>query len=376
VEWLRAGLAILTLGGAGFWLAALVAAIRFGRRPQPTAPGSPPAVSILKPVGGRDPGFTENIRSHARLDYPRFEILFGVADASDPSVPEIERLKQEFPDRPIDVIFCRAAQGGNPKVAILEQLAQRARHGVWLVDDADIRLPPDFLARAVACLTQPGVGLVTALYHARAQGGFAQALDAVWTTTVFPAQVLVAEALQGLRFGLGAAMLFRRDDLERSGGFAALRPYLADDYQLGARLAALGLQIALAPRAVETGSGLDDLRCVWHRHVRWSRTIRHSRPLGHLGLVWTHLTPWALALAASDGAAGALSFVALSALLIRLAAAAVLQRSLGGQATLALVPAADVLGFAAWAAAFRSRSVWWRERKLLLDSDGRIQGQP
>ena len=48
-------------------------------------------VSILKPVYGRDPEFYQAIRSHALLDYPEFEILFGVREG-DSAREDIARL--------------------------------------------------------------------------------------------------------------------------------------------------------------------------------------------------------------------------------------------------------------------------------------------
>ena len=137
-------------------------------------------------------------------------------------------------------------------------------------------------------------GLVTCLYRARPGNSFASLLDALWISAEFQGQVLLARALQGVRFALGATMVLRRADLESIGGFAALRPYLADDYQLGQRVAALGRKVVVSPHPVETVLAGGSWRGVWRRHLRWSRTIRASRPAGHAGLVATHGTLWSL----------------------------------------------------------------------------------
>jgi ceramide glucosyltransferase len=70
------------------------------RKPTPeTAVFSPP-VSILKPVRGVDHQAFENFASYCRLDYPKYEIIFAVADPDDPVVPVIENCKLIFPPAP------------------------------------------------------------------------------------------------------------------------------------------------------------------------------------------------------------------------------------------------------------------------------------
>src|SRR5690606_28582341 len=130
-------------------------------------PSRRPFVSILKPVRGPDPALLEGLRSHAELDYPRLEILVGVAEADDPTLADVRRLRQERPDRAIELVVAGPAAGGNPKVALLEALAERARGELLLIGDADVVVPPDLLDRMTARLGEPGVRLVTCLYRAR-----------------------------------------------------------------------------------------------------------------------------------------------------------------------------------------------------------------
>ena len=64
-----------------------------------------------------------------------------------------------------------------------------------------------------------------------------------------------------------STMAFRSADLQRIGGFAAVGDYLADDYQLGARITALGLRVAFADTVVETNLGSGSWRDVWKHQV-------------------------------------------------------------------------------------------------------------
>ena len=81
----------------------------------PIEPRLASPVSILKPVRGADRGVYENFASICRLDYPEYEIIFGVGECDDPVVPLIERLQREFPERSIRIDSGHQAIGSIPK---------------------------------------------------------------------------------------------------------------------------------------------------------------------------------------------------------------------------------------------------------------------
>jgi len=178
------------------------------------------------------------VSSHALLDYSEFEILFGVSDADDPAIGEIERLRAEFPAVAIRLIGCDPA-APNRKAGVLAELAAAARYPILVVNDSDIRVEPDYLERVLAPLEDPNVGMVTCLYRARARrlpGRF----EAVGIATDFAPSVLVAPLVGVSGFALGSTMAFRADDLARIGGFASIGDFIADDYELGRRIGETG----------------------------------------------------------------------------------------------------------------------------------------
>lgn len=371
-------LAALAATATLYYLAVVVACLKFRsrNRRQAVSPQNLPPVSILKPSRGLDSRFEENLRAHLAQDYPQFEILVGVADPTDPAIEAAGRVAVEYPSRRLEVIVGGDTEEGNRKVAILEGLALRARHSLLLVDDADIRPPQGWLRQTVAALEQPGVGLATCLYHARPGRTFGSKIDALWVSADFPGQALTGAVLVGAPFALGAAMLFRREDLERIGGFAALRPYLADDFQLGVRIAALGRRIALSPSVVETAAGEAGLGEVWRRHLRWSRTVRVSRPGGHLGFLVTFGVVWSGLLLLTGDFGAPWAWLTVGCLTARLAAALAVARTVDARLGWAwtLLPAADLWSFAVWVASFFGNTVVWRGRRLRLDREGRIGG--
>lgn len=357
---------VLVACGIAYNLLAIVAALRFRRRN--VIPDYKPAVSILKPVRGLDEHFYEAIQSHALQNYPQFELIFGTALLDDPARAEIQRLRREFPAVPIRIIDT-ANDAPNGKVGSLEILARQARHEILLVNDGDILVERDYLERVVGSLRDERVGLVTCLYRARASS-IASKAEALGIATEFAPSVLVARLLSNSGFALGATMAFRTADLNAIGGFAVIRDYLADDYQLGARIAALGKRVALAETVVETSLGAGSWRDVWKHQLRWSRTIRVSRPAGYFGYIVTQSTFWCIV-------AGALGHweVALGGIAVRLIAAGAAMRALGSSslAGLALIPLRDLFGLAVWAAGMGGREVEWRGLRFRLLRGGRIQ---
>ncbi len=356
--------------------------------PQIPGPRAPAPVSILKPVHGRDPRFYEAIRSHAEQDYPEFEILFGVADPNDPALKDIARLQSEFPKIRIEAIAV-STEAPNTKVGVLSELARRARYPLLLVNDSDIRVEPGYLravaaplwgaetrrpapaeAKSLATPETPAPGLVTCLYRARGDSAAAR-FEALGIATEFASSVMTARLLGQAEFALGSTMAFRAETLQAIGGFESIADYLADDYQLGRRIHELGLRIEFAPSIVETDLGSGTWAETWRHQVRWSRTIRVSRPGGYLGYAVTHATVWALlAVAAGQWQAGA------AALGLRLAAGLLTAAALQDRRSLRafwLMPFRDLFGFAVWAAGAFGRTVRWRGRDLTLSRDGRIR---
>jgi len=368
--WLLLALAAVTC--IYHFIAALAALFHLRRTVAFSSGGFAPALSILKPVRGLDPHFLEAIRSHAAQDYAgEMEMLFGVADAADPSVAVIEQLAREFPHRAIRVIHCTAA-APNGKVAVLMDLERHARHGVLLVNDSDIRVPAGYLRDVVAPLADAGNGVVTCLYRARGDSLSAW-WEALGIAIDFAPSVLVAPWVGIREFGLGATLVFRRAELDRIGGFAALAPYLADDYQLAKRITRLGLRAHMSPVVVETSLGDDTWAGVWAHQVRWARTIRVSRGDGYPGLPVTHAGVWALLAAVTGHYGVAMAIVLVRSISAWMAAGGVLRSPVAWFFWLA--PLWDLWAFAVWLTGLTGQTVKWRDRRLWLDGEGRIIGR-
>jgi len=358
--------AVLLLAAAPLFYYALatVAALRFFRRERARIlPNYTPPVSLLKPVRGLDFGSYENFASFCRQDYSEYEILFAVNEDLDPAVPVIRRIIAEFPQRRIRLLVGAERLGANQKVNKLARLAREAQYEVLVLTDGDVRVGPHYLQEVVAPLANQKTGAVTSFYRAIAAQNLWAELEAVGASSDFFAGVLMAEWMEGISFALGASIATTKPWLNKVGGFEAIANRLADDYELGHRIARAGGEVILSRERVWTMYPAQTLRGFWNHQVRWARTVRLSRPKSYLGLLFTQGLPWALLAAIVAPAKWIGVGFLLAYLFLRLAMAwTVGVWGVGDQVLhrrLWLVPLRDAIQFVIWLASFGSNRVRW-----------------
>jgi ceramide glucosyltransferase len=372
-------LSLLVLANAAYYLLVLVCTLRFARRREPPAAAHPP-VTVLKAVKGLEPGSERALESFLTQDYPRYRVVFALTNEDDPALPLIRRLIGRHPERDARIVIARARLGPNKKMSNLAQAMSESEGDLIALADADVLVRPDWLRRLVAPFSDPEgdpqVGLVTCLYRAGTAPGLWSRLEGLTIASDLMPQVMVAESLEGISFGLGASICVRRAALEEIGGFAALADYLADDYLLGHRVQRAGWRLDLSPQVVDLLFGRQSARDYLSHQLRWARTYRACRPKGYAasaighGIVWGPLyliasgfsgPGWAvLGVLAALRVAG---FLAADRLVIR-----------GGHtlSDLALLPLKDGLAAAIFAASFLGRTVRWRDKTFRLDREGRL----
>ncbi|MHB1530644.1 bacteriohopanetetrol glucosamine biosynthesis glycosyltransferase HpnI [Acidithiobacillus sp.] len=333
-----------------------------------------PAVSLLKPLHGLEPGLYENLRSFCSQDYPSYEIVFGVQDPADPAIAVVERLRRGYPDLPIALSISAAKVGNNPKVNNLAGILALCRHDYLVISDADIRVGSDYLREICRPLQDDGVGVVTCLYRGMAVAGFWSRILAAQINESFLPSVLVAERLGPTIFCGGATMALRRGTLEGIGGWAALAKHLADDYQLGALSRAQGKRTVLSGYVVDTLVHEADFAAFYQHALRWSRTTRAVQPAGHTLAFISYPLPVVALLAPWAGQPGLIFLVVVLGLRLVYHYAILKKLRITNSEGVLDAFLADGMGLLIWFHALFARRIRWRGDRFAIDPKGRMGG--
>lgn len=372
--------AILAIAGFPliYYVLACVTAWRFSRSADERVSGSfQPPVSVLKPLHGVDFASYENYASFCHQHYPaEYEILFAVNDHSDPAAAVVQRLIGDFPQRKIKLLIGAEYFGANRKVNSLARLAREAKYEVLALSDGDVRVTPQYLQNIVAPLQDPRVGAVTSFYRGIAQKNLGAEFEAIGASSAFFAGVLMAVWTEGVKFALGASIATTKTWLRKIGGFEEIAAFLADDYEIGRRVAEAGGRVVLSHETVWTMYPAQTVRGFWGHQLRWARTVRLCRPVSYAALLFTQGLPWAIAAAIAAPAGWIAVAYLFTYLVLRLAMAWIVGVKVVKDEVLRrrwwLVPFWDAIHFVVWVASFASNHIVWGNVEYVVDG-GRMK---
>ncbi len=341
-----------------------------------------PPVSVLKPLHGIDFASYENYASFCRQEYPNYEILFAVSEPGDTAVAIVQRLMGDFPERRIRLMIGAEKLGANGKVNSLARMTAEAEHEILVISDGDVRVSEKYLREVVAPLGDVGVGAVTSFYRGMAQKNLWAEFEAIGAASGFFPGVVMAVWTEGVKFALGASIATTKTWVGKIGGFAAIAGFLADDYEIGRRVAQAGGRVVLSRETVWTMYPAQTVRGFWEHQLRWARTVRLCRPVSYAALLFTQGLPWVIAAAMVAPKAWIAGAFLLAYLVLRLAMAwtvgvwgvgdEVLRRRMS------LVPFWDAIHFVVWVVSFAANRVVWggveymvaNGRMMAVSSDG------
>jgi ceramide glucosyltransferase len=358
---------LLALGPFVYYVLALWASCVYFRRTKQQGrrrSAYQPPVSILKPVRGLDREAYQNFASFCLQDYPEYEILFCVNEASDPVVPVIEKLQRDFPERRIRLLVGATQHGASGKVNKLCRLVEEASHDLLVISDSDVRVEPTYLQDVTAPFADREVGAVTVFFRSFTNGSVGATLDAAGSAVEFASSALLARRLEGIHFTLGATMATTKKVLSEIGGFEALTNHYVDDYEVGKRISRLGYRIEFAATPVSMIYPRESLRQFLRHELRWTIGLRNVRPFGHAAIGLILGFPWTvLAVLAAPSAKIAVAYVAVY-ILLRFAVYLVIGawglHDAVVRRTWWMAPLRDAAAFAVWLASFFSNRITWR----------------
>jgi len=336
-----------------------------------------PAVSILKPIYGLEKNLAQNLRSACTQDYPSYQVVLSVQRLDDPALPLLRAVEQEFGPERVTVVAAVSEPVLNGKVQNLRIALSAARHDVLVISDSDVALRSDYLKTIVAPLCDPGIGYVCTGYRATHAERWFERLELLTLNADFVTNVIFASVTGASGFCLGASTALRRETLEAIGGFEPLADYLVEDFEMGRRIRARGLEGVLLPYFVNAIVDLEDARAWWRHQVYWDQNTRAARRGGFFASVLTRAVPFAVLFAVLRLFDGLGLTVLAATLATRLLTAAAALGRAGiddpiGRRSLHLLPVRDVAGLGSWFVALSKRTFVWRGLEFGLTRDGRI----
>ncbi len=366
-----------------YYAVSIFSCVRFfaaSKHPAKSATAFMPPVSHLKPVRGLDPNAYENFASFCRQDYPEYEVLFCVGDTSDPVLPVLQRLVRDFPDRQIRILIGSGRQATNDKVAKLARMAQEASYEHLIISDSDVRVEPGYSRELMAPLADEKVGAATCLYVPTESNGGIQHLQNMGMVSDFYPSILIAKVLDGVKFALGPTISTTRTRLRGFGGYEAIENRPADDLLVGRLIAEQGYEVALLNYAVATVPDYQSFGELFHKRLRWITVMRHMRPWGHLGLIFTFGLPWALLAIALLPTPAVVAWYGGMYLLVRFAMTLLVGswglRQPAVWTKLAWVPVWDAMAWSIWLISFTRRSIRWRGQDYLIRKGELVPASP
>lgn len=334
-----------------------------------------PPITIFKPLKGEDEGLAENLSTFFDLDYPEYQLLFGVADADDPAIPIVERLIAAHPRHDAALIVGNPTFGLNPKVENLAAMEPHRKHPVLLISDSNVRVRPSYLRETVCYLSDSSIGLVSNLFAGVGERQLGATLENLQLNGFISGGVALANIL-GVTCVVGKSMLMHERCLAAIGGFAGVRNLLAEDQAIGLKVRRAGYRVAISHHVIENVNSDRGMRWFLNRHSRWYKIRRRmagpaflSEPLANLtaiGLVW--------GLSGDSGVAwgGLLCLVGLG--MVRDAVQTKLLRgTFPGLKPLLLAPLKDLTLLAVWLDALFNNRVNWRGHRFLIGKFTRLR---
>lgn len=236
-----------------------------------------PYVSILKPLKGIDDELKKNLISFCTLDYPSYELIFGVQNEEDPALNIVNELKTEFSNVLIKVVVNPHEIGLNPKINNLYNMYPEAEGEYIFVSDSNTRVEPDFLNKMMAEFDNDKVGVVTASFKGIGGKTFFAKMENLHLNTFINPSIFMAKKFPKIYIVVGKAFIISRKLLQALGGFEAFKNYQAEDYLLGVKLIELGYHINTTSFLVSNVNESVTLQQFISHYKRWGIIRRNMK---------------------------------------------------------------------------------------------------
>jgi ceramide glucosyltransferase len=331
------------------------------------------SVTILKPVKGIDDNLEDNLSSFFELDYPDYEIIFGIDSEDDPAAPLIEKVMNKYNYINSRLVIDGRKSGLNPKVNNLINMYPYANGELILISDSNTKCDRDFLAKLTAHFDDRRLGMLTATIRGYGEKNMVSAMENIHLNSFVAPSIFIASSLADINITIGKAILIRRDALDVIGGFNAFAGYLAEDFMMGKKVKEAGFRVMTSPVTIDNINEKIPPEKFINRHSRWSKMRFKIAPYHYFLEPLTN--PVALGLLLLPFFNGVFLYFILS-LTIKI----ILDYLISGQTNRShklyfylLIPLKDLLIFTIWFIPFFNSKIKWRNNVMLIKEESILQ---
>lgn len=279
---------IALYGATGFSLlftASFTAAVCLTRNVKKKQLSTFPAVTVVKPVKNIDEGFDDNIRSFYTLDYPAFDIVFGVDEPTDPCVERLQSIAADYPNISTTIVPTGAEKNGNPKIDTLYHCTHAITGAYVWISDSNVRVSSDTLLRLVTEAVTSDAKIVFSPITGAGAQSFGSIMENAYINHFVSGATIIAWALFKKPVITGKSMFIDMHTLTTHyGGFECFRTFLAEDYILGDTFKNDGFHVATNYTWVTNINERTRIKNVYGRLSRWALLRRNLNVLYGLEL--------------------------------------------------------------------------------------------
>ncbi|EWG10947.1 glycosyltransferase [Cytobacillus firmus] len=217
---------------------------------------SHPPVTILVPLRNEERNVSGLISSLKSISYPNVEIIL-LDDGSRDRTLSLLRDHTAGDSRFKIVIGTELPSGWAGKVYACHQLQREAKGDYFLFLDADVRLSPDLIEKALALLKKTGSKLLTGFPSFEVPGILSKLLIPMMHFVVLfhlPIRIANKGKMISATAANGAFMLFERKAYQEMGGHYSVQSSIVEDVQLAKNMKTSGFSVCLADIS-------DDISC-------------------------------------------------------------------------------------------------------------------
>lgn len=240
------------------------------------------AVSILKPLNGEIPRLEETLESYFQLEWPKFELIFCVANANDPAVDIINKLSEKYPNVS-QFVSVGSEDYRNPKLANLQSGYDHANFDlIWVADanvvgsDGALQDMVDKCIAGAALVHQIPWGIsgpnVIPEFSALPHGSM---LERWYFATSHGRPYTVINNILCTCLN-GMSILFQKSSMEKVGGLKYFSENIDEDAKIGLTFDRQGLKTSLSCHAAIQNLDVFSFKQYIERRTRWIRLRNNS----------------------------------------------------------------------------------------------------